>query len=435
MVWGEKAVVEKEMRNYIQIGDKKFKKLSYLDRFGEEHVKSIEYKPGDFAPDKHAVVFIATHGVLPYLTQAGFDNSIFSNDDLDENTAFQKFELDELQYVEKITITTPGIPLYTFDPREGEEEAEKSRSLLCGDHGECLGDILDHTHDTFASHIIETYHTNPDITAEELAKMLGELYNQVKQTSDEDIDTNYNELKNMLINIASDQGIRINSQFLESTGFRHQVFSSGTEDFAQVMINAYGLNPKDEDNNDDYDELNALQQALALLYEAQNETSRFFKTYTIRNGQEYINKIYGFSKEETELPGLVYKIHILNMIDINGLQRIALPPVKISWSMKPFCEVGSLENYISSQQLYTYLAYLGYTSATIIDATCSCFDEAAGTTLNRRQKASLRKLIRDIPYGGKNNNKKSIRKSKKKNKKLKKTKKTKKNTNKMLYRS
>ena len=77
---------------------------------------------------------------------------------------------------------------------------------------------------------------------------------------------------------------------------------------------------------------------------------------------------------------------------------------------------SSLINYISTQQLYTYLAYIGYERAVIVDATCSLFDASGMFEMTSADRRLLRKKFYalDKAYGGKKNTRKQSRKYKRK---------------------
>ena len=162
------------------------------------------------------------------------------------------------------------------------------------------------------------------------------------------------------------------------------------------------------------EELQKLYTDRQELKQAIRSEKYFFNKFTVQNGEHYINKLFGMSEKEAQLPGLVFKIVILNVPDDSNPKKV-LPPVQINWRMKPV-EASDLSNYISTQELCNFLAFLGYRKAILIDETCSCFDEAVGVNFTGRDKRTLAGYIRDfgLAYGGKKHTKKHKRKHKRK---------------------
>lgn len=379
----------------------------------------IHARPGQYTSNREAFVFISTHGVIPGKSVRGISpQELFKRKDFKE--AFQVEKLTNLLSVEKLTVSPPGIGLFTYDPslESDEETLARSRSLTCGGYQSCLNQHLTATHDTFIAHVLkhleDKRHRGEVINLEYIREILQGIYYQLKgeamdkgiKANIKEMDAIFNELS--LTNAGSDKEIVRVFLDLQYPSFIDKLVELNKYEKPSVIT--LEIQAK-------YDKLEELHEETADYKETLGATDRFFKTYTIKRGQDYINKLFGSTEEEASQPGLVYKINILNIpSDPNDPSSIPLPPVQISWYQEELRTPYSLVNYISTKQIYTYLECLGYERAVIVDATCSSFRESASSHMGPSDRRLIRKLFYslDTAYGGKKHSRKHTRKHKRK---------------------
>lgn len=399
---------------HLSLAGKIFYPLCYNSTSSRVECLPMDARPGDYTPNKEAVVFISTHGVIPGKLRTGIRQSIFDRKDL--LSGFQVETLTELLSVEKLTVSPPGVGLFTYDPtpQEGRADLAASRSVTCGNYQSCLERILEASHDTFIANVLKELETKREageaINLEHIREILQGLYHELKgEVMDKGIKANIQEMdaifNELSLERASDDK-EIMSVFLapEVPSFIDEL----------VRIHKYTkpavVTPEIQAK---YDILEELHEETADYKETSGAADRFFKLYTIKRGEEFINKLFGFSEEEASQPGLVYKITILNVpSDPNDPSSRPLPPVRINWYQEELSSKSSLANYISTKQLYTYLAYLGYERAVIVDATCSLFDASGMFEMTSADRRLLRKKFYalDKAYGGKKQTRKHKRK-------------------------
>jgi len=381
---------------------------------------SLSDKIGERTPHNTAVVNISVHGVIPSKDVAGFDKSIIG-DPRKFRDLLRIETLRSLESFEKLTITTPGIILYTRDPGATDSRTELSPSLAvqCGDYTRALGDVKAHAHDTFIAntlkYIEEREGSGEPINLDEILSKLKTIYGELSEENNKDL-YDYNKQVLEIITNLSPQNRRLVS---ENKAMLINAFGrESTGNFVQFLKeNNYVT--ETEGNKDKLKELQDLYIERQEFNQALRSEKFFFKKFIVQHGEPYINKLFGMSREESQLPGLVFTIVILNVPD-DSKQGKVLPPVQINWRMKPVDD-SDLSNYISTQELCDFLAFLGYRKAILIDETCSCFDEAVDVNFSGRDKRTLAGYIRDfgLAYGGKYSRKhkrKHTRKHKRKHK-------------------
>ena len=370
---------------------------------------SLSDKIGERTPHNTAVVNISVHGVIPKKDDlVGFDKSIIGNPEKFRDL-LRIETLTSLESFEKLTITTPGIILYSRDPNPSDSRTELSHSLAvqCGDYTRALEDVTAHAHDTFIAntlkYIEETKMKGEPINLDEILTKLKRIYGELSEENIKDLYDN-NEtvlkiIKELNPRLATEnKAMLINAFESESTG-----------NFVEFLL-VKGYVIETEGNKDKLEELQNLYKDRQEFNQAIRSEKFFFNKFTVQNGEHYINKLFGMSDKEARQPGLVFTIVILNVPDDSKPGKV-LPPVQINWKMKPV-EESDLSNYISTQELCNFLAFLGYRKAILIDETCSCFDEAVGVNFTGRDKRTLAGYIRDfgLAYGGKKHTRKHKRK-------------------------
>ena len=370
---------------------------------------SLSDRIGERTPHYTAVVNISVHGVIPKKDDlVGFDESIIGNPERFRDL-LRIETLTSLESFEKLTITTPGIILYSRDPDPSDSRTELAHSLAvkCGDYTRALGDITAHAHDTFIAntlkYIEESKMKGEQINLDEILTKLKMIYGELSEENIKDLDDD-NEKVLKIIKELNSRLVTENKAML-----LNKFDSESTVNFVEFLLKN-GYVTKTEGNKDELEELQKLYTDRQELKQAIRSEKYFFNKFTVQNGEHYINKLFGMSEKEAQLPGLVFKIVILNVPDDSNPKKV-LPPVQINWRMKPV-EASDLSNYISTQELCNFLAFLGYRKAILIDETCSCFDEAVGVNFTGRDKRTLAGYIRDfgLAYGGKKHTKKHKRK-------------------------
>jgi hypothetical protein len=405
-------------QEHLSLAGKFFLPLCYNFTSTRTRCLPMDARPGEYTPNREAFVFISTHGVIPGNLQSGIPSKVFDRKDF--SSAFQVEKLTELLSVKKLTVSPPGVGLFTYDPtpEAGRAELAASRSITCGGYQSCLNQHLTATHDTFIAHVLEDLETKraagEAINLENIQKKLRELFFELKKESiDKGIKANIDEM-NTIFNELSLPGARDDKDIMS-------VFlAAEIPSFIERLVEL-GKYTKPPDVTPEiqakYDRLEELHEETADYKETSGAADRFFKLYTIKSGEKFINKLFGSTEEEASQPGLVYKITILNVpSDPNDPSSRPLPPVRINWFQEELTSPSSLANYISTKQLYTYLAHLGYQRAVIVDATCSLFDASSMFEMTPAARRLLRKNFYDlgIPYGGKKHFRKYTRKNKRK---------------------
>jgi len=421
-------------QEHFSLAGKFFLPLCYNFTSSRIECLPMDAKPGEYTPNREAFVFISTHGVIPGNLRSGIPATVFDRKDF--RSAFQVEELTELLSVKKLTVSPPGIGLFTYDPsiESGRAELAASRGVTCGRSYSCLNKICDASHDTFIAHVLKELETRRAagevINLENIQKKLRELFFELKEeVMDKGIAINIDEMNDIFKELSlpdARDDKEIMSVFLaaEVPSFIEKLVELGKYTKPAVIT------PEIQEK---YDRLQHLHEETADYKETSGAADRFFKSYTIESGNDYINKLFGFSEEEASQPGLVFKITILNVPsdpnDPNDPTSRPLPPVRINWFQEELSSPSSLANYISTKQLYTYLAHLGYQRAVIVDATCSLFDESAMAHMTPADRRLLRRKFYalDTAYGGKKYTRKHSRKNKRKHTKKHKRKHTRKN--------
>ena len=371
---------------------------------------SLSDKIGKRTPHETAVVNISVHGVIPKKDDlVGFDKSIIG-DPGRFHDLLRIETLTSLESFEKLTITTPGIILYTRDPYPTDSRTELSPSLAiqCGDHTRALEDVTIHAHDTFIANTLKYIEESGNqISIDGIERELKPIYRELSEENSKDLDC----YKKDMLEIIKELNPRLATENKDT--LINAFESESTGNFVEFLKkNDYVT--ETEDNKDKLEELQNLYKHRQEFNQAIRSEKFFFKKFKVQNGEPYINKLFGMSDKEAQLPGLVFTIVILNVPDDSKPGKV-LPPVQINWRMKQV-EDSDLSNYISTQELCGFLAFLGYRKAILIDETCSCFDEAVGVNFTGRDKRTLAGYISDfgLAYGGKKQTRKYTRKHKRK---------------------
>lgn len=398
---------------HLSLAGKFFLPLCYNTTSSRTICLPMDAKPGEYTPNREAFVFISTHGIIPGNLQTGIQPSIFDRKDL--LSGFQVKELTELLSVKKLTVSPPGVGLFTYDPipEAGRADLAASRSVTCGNYYSCLEKICEASHDTFIANILKELETKRKareaINLENIREILKPLYDELKgEVMEKGIKDNIDEMNTILAELSLDSA-RDDKEIMRV--FLAAEVPSFIDEL--VRIHKYTkpavVTPEIQAK---YDRLEELHQNTADYTETLGATDRFFKLYTIKRGDEYINKLFGCTEEASQ-SGLVFKITILNVpSDPSDQLSRPLPPVRINWYQEELTSPSSLANYISTQQLYKYLAHLGYERAVIVDATCSSFDASATFEMTPADRRLLRRnfYALDKAYGGKKNTRKHRRK-------------------------
>jgi hypothetical protein len=374
----------------------------------------LSNKIGERTPHNTAVVNISVHGVIPSKDVAGFDKSIIG-EPRKFRDLLQIETLSELESFEKLTITTPGIVLYTYDADPTDTRGQNAASLAvqCGDYTRALHEVTSHTHDTFIANTLQYIERarGEQISLDEIERVLKPIYLELSEVNREDL----HDYKGKLLEIMSELNPILASKNKEM--LINAFESERTKNFAEFLTrNNYVTETKDnKEKLEKLEKLQKLYKERQEFYQTVSSEKFFFLKFAVLNGEPYINKLFGMSMSEAQLPGLVFTIVILNVPDEKTPGKV-LPPVQINWTINPSDEVSYLSNYISTKELCGFLAFLGYKKAILIDETCSCFNEADGVEFTGREKRTLAGYISDfgLAYGGKKHKKKNTRKYKRK---------------------